>query len=258
MSKHIRHTPKPLSLRAKGFLRLCHVFKRILEPMSLEQLVIALRKGTSSSAFASVPKGTLVENTKINGVRCEWVKPQDYEQASRLLVYFHGGAYIAGSLDSHRDIVYHMAKRLGARAISVDYRLAPEHQYPEPYDDALHVYKGLLAMGEDPEQIILAGDSAGAHLSLILTKRLIDQGIPTPMAQLLFSPFGDATNSLDSRQRNKMLDPLLPLPVLEKVLELIVPEGFDPADPDFSPANMNYQGFPPTFINAGDEQAQDD
>ena len=240
-----------LSLRARAFLKLCHLFKRFLTPLDINQLVKALRIGTSSKIFASVPRGTEVTPVKMNGVNCEWVLPKEYVKSSRILLYFHGGAYVAGTLDSHRDIVYHMAHRLGARAVSVDYRLAPEFSHPAPYDDAMHVYKSLLSQGEDPKQIIFAGDSAGAHLSIMTVKKIIEANLPCPMALLAFSPFGDASNSLDSRQRNKHLDPLLPLPVLEKILELIVPDEYNPKDPEFSPIYMSFEGFPPTFVSCG-------
>ncbi len=240
-----------LSLRARAFLKLCLLFKRFLAPLNEDQLIKALRLATSSKAMAGVPGGTEVNACKMNGVNCEWVLPKDYAKSSRILLYFHGGAYVAGTLDSHRDIVYHMANRLGARAVSVDYRLAPEFAYPDPYDDAMNVYQFLLQQGEDPNQIIFAGDSAGAHLSIMTVRKVIDAGLPRPMALMAFSPFGDASNSLDSRQRNKDLDPLLPLPVLEKVLNLIVPNDRDPSDPEFSPINMSFDHFPPSFINCG-------
>lgn len=240
-----------ISLRARAFLKLTHVFKRYLVTLNEEQLVKALRFATSNKIMAGVPAGTEVRPCKMNGVSCEWVLPKYYAKSSRILLYFHGGAYVAGSLDSHRDIVYHMANRLGARAVSVDYRLAPEFSHPAPYEDAISVYKSLIDQGEDPNQITLAGDSAGAHLSIMAIRRILDVGLPRPMALMAFSPFGDASNSLDSRQRNKDLDPLLPLPVLEKVLKLIVPDHLDPSSAEFSPINMSFEGFPPSFINCG-------
>lgn len=247
-----------LSLRARAFLKLCQLFRRFLSPLNEEQLIRALRLATSSKAMAGVPGGTVVKPCKMNGVNCEWVLPKEYAKASRILLYFHGGAYVAGSLDSHRDIVYHMANRLGARAVSVDYRLAPEFSYPAPYDDALNVYTSLLSQGEDPNQIIFAGDSAGAHLSLITIRKLLDAGLPRPMALMAFSPIGDASNSLDSRRRNEFSDPLLPLPVLKKVLKLLVPDGRDPKDPEFSPINMTFNGFPPSFISCGSLEILED
>jgi len=202
--------------------------------------------------FASVPKGTQVEQVKINGVTAEWIKPLNIYDSRTVLMYFHGGAYIAGGLRSHRDMVHRLAKGLSARAISVEYGLAPEYSYPKPYEDALAVYQGLLAQGIRGDDIILAGDSAGAHLSLMATRRILDKGLEKPKAILCFSPFGDAANEVECRLRDE--DPMIPATVLDEVSKMLVPEGEDPRSAEFSPISLNFSDFPPTYINAGENE----
>ncbi|NRA41629.1 MAG: alpha/beta hydrolase [Pseudomonadales bacterium] len=247
-----------ISFRAQAYLAFSAGLKRLFSTDDPHTLVARLRKATSIKAFAAVPKGTQVKRCKINGVNCEWIIPAKCIQSKRVLLYFHGGGYIAGSLDSHRDLVYRLAANLEAKAVSVDYRLAPEYAFPAPYDDAFNVYTGLLSQGVRGDEIIIAGDSAGAHLSMMLTRKVLDSKLPKPAAMMLFSPFGDCSNSLPSREKHADLEGVMPLSALKLCVEMILPAAVDPLDPMFSPIRLSFNGFPPCFINAGQQEILSD
>ncbi len=113
--------------------------------------------------------------TTIGGVGALKVTIQGTD-AANVILYFHGGVYVIGSAATSVPLVGDLARRTGAKAVTVDYRLAPEHPYPAAVEDAQAAYEGLLGQGIDPGQIALAGESAGGGLAvatlLALTRTL--------------------------------------------------------------------------------------
>ncbi|MCC3159557.1 alpha/beta hydrolase [Hymenobacter sp. 15J16-1T3B] len=124
------------------------------------------------------------------GVVAEWIEPEG-AAAGRVLLYLHGGAYVMGSLNTHRGFIGALAQRCGLRALSADYRKAPEHPFPAALDDARAAWHWLLAQGYRAEDVVLAGDSAGGGLVLALLQQLRDAGEALPAAALCFSPWSD-------------------------------------------------------------------
>lgn len=173
--------------------------------------------------------------------------------ASRAILYFHGGGYVIGSATSHRGL----AARLGADAqtsvYALEYRLAPEHPAPAAIEDAETAYAALLARGLQPERIALAGDSAGAGLAVALTQRLIAQGRPTPGALFLMSPWVDLTLSGRSMTFRASSDPMLSAELLTRFAAAYRPEGgLD--DALASPLFGSLEGFPDTLIQVGTDE----
>jgi acetyl esterase/lipase len=125
-------------------------------------------------------------------VRGEWVEAQGVRtRETSVILYVHGGAFIAGSTRSHRGLVAELSARTGRSCFSVSYRLAPEHRFPAAADDVLRAYAWLLAQDLDPKQIVVMGDSAGGHLALGLGPRAIRAGLPVPAGIVAFSPVVD-------------------------------------------------------------------
>ncbi|OON68590.1 alpha/beta hydrolase [Hymenobacter sp. CRA2] len=124
------------------------------------------------------------------GIVAEWIEPEGADE-QRVLLYLHGGAYVMGSLNTHRGFIGALAQRSGLRALSADYRKAPENPFPAALEDALAAWQWLLAQGYRPEDILLAGDSAGGGLVLALLVHLRDAGQALPAAALCFSPWTD-------------------------------------------------------------------
>ena len=112
-----------------------------------------------------------------DGVPCEWSLAPGSD-AARVLLYFHGGGYCSGSLESHRRLVTEAGRAAGVRTLAVDYRLAPEHPFPAAPDDAHTVWRWLLGQGYASRDIVMGGDSAGGGLTLNLLFRLRAAGSP--------------------------------------------------------------------------------
>ena len=112
-----------------------------------------------------------------------------------LLVYFHGGGWVLGSLDTHDSTCRHLCRSGGVRVLSVDYRLAPEHRFPTAVDDALAAFRLARAhaaeLGVDPGRIAVGGDSAGGNLAAVVCQQTRDAGEPMPAFQLLVVPAVD-------------------------------------------------------------------
>src|SRR2546422_5709993 len=112
-----------------------------------------------------IPADVTIEKVEAGGRPAEWVSVPNSDP-SVVLYYLHGGAYVVGSLNTHRDLVSRICRAAGCRALAIDYRLAPENPFPAAVDDAVAGYRWLLAQGADPERIIVAGDSAGGGLNV--------------------------------------------------------------------------------------------
>lgn len=123
-------------------------------------------------------------------------KPRAGDLAAKgLLVYFHGGGFVMGSLETHDHICRDLCAGSGVAVLSVDYRLAPEHRFPAAPDDCLQAVRWAAdnadALGIDASRIVVAGDSAGANLAAVTAMRLRDEGGPALRAQVLVYPVTD-------------------------------------------------------------------
>ncbi len=129
-------------------------------------------------------------------------EPPDRDRGP-LVVYFHGGGWVAGDLDTHDQPCRLLAKTSGARVLSVDYRLAPEHRFPVPIEDALAAFRDAVAqagdLGVDPARIAVSGDSAGGHLAAVTAQLCAADGGPAPAFQLLIYPVTDCASVAQSR-----------------------------------------------------------
>ena len=119
----------------------------------------------------------------------------DGNEAENVILYFHGGVYVIGSAAFSVPLVGDLVRRTGTRAITLEYRLAPEHPYPAAVEDARAAYEGLLAQGIAPGQIALAGESAGGGLVVATLLALRDSGVPLPSCAYLMRPYADLTLS---------------------------------------------------------------
>jgi epsilon-lactone hydrolase len=167
-----------------------------------------------------------------------------------VVLYFHGGVYVMGDAALAADLASQIARRTRARAISVDYRLAPEHPYPAAVDDALAAYQALLDNGAAPSDIIFAGESAGAGLAIATLVNARDHGLPLPAAALAMSPYADLTLAGTTMQTKRDADPLLSPEALQaRVGDYTA--GQDAAAGLISPIFADLSGLPPLIIQAG-------
>lgn len=169
------------------------------------------------------------------------------------VVYFHGGGYVVGSARTGARLAAELARRGGGRALSVDYRLAPEHPYPAAVDDGLAVYASLLADGGDPRAIVVAGDSAGGGLAIATLLAARDRGLPQPAAAVIFSPWADITRSGASYRTKEGSDALFTHDAIGWYAGQYVPDG-DPSVPLASPVFASLAGLPPLLIQVGSHE----
>lgn len=170
-----------------------------------------------------------------------------------VVLYFHGGVYVIGTAVASVPLVSDLARRVGSRAVTLDYRLGPEHPYPGAVEDARSAYEGLLAQGIDPGQIALAGESAGGGLAVATLIALREAGTPLPACAYLMSPYVDLTLSGQTLDEKQALDPVLS----PEGLRIRVPDyvaGADAADPLISPIFGDLRGLPPLLIQAGSHE----
>ena len=167
----------------------------------------------------------------------------------KVILYLHGGAYLAGSPSTHRHLAAALAGAAGARALLPDYRLAPEHPFPAAVTDAVDGFRHLLDAGYAPGNIAVAGDSAGGGLVFALLQALPDAGLPPPVAVVAFSPWADLTGRGESLRRNAARDVLLPVRRMQEVVGFYMGAG-DRTDPRASPALATWSDPPPALIMA--------
>ena len=190
--------------------------------------------------------------TTIGGVGALEVTIQGTD-AANVILYFHGGVYVIGSAATSVPLVGDLARRTGAKAVTVDYRLAPEHPYPAAVEDAQAAYEGLLGQGIDPGQIALAGESAGGGLAVATLLALRDAGTPLPSCAFLMSPYADLTLSGGTILDKQAVDPIL----TPDGLRLRVPDyvaAADAADPHISPVFGDFSRLPPLLIQVGSHE----
>jgi acetyl esterase/lipase len=193
-------------------------------------------------------QGTQSERISANAIPCEWVStPKSH--SDRVILYFHGGSYRAGSCQSHRGMVSHIADYTQSKVLMVDYRLAPENPFPAGLDDAVTVYD-WLSKKLDSQRIIIAGDSAGGGMTMALLLKIKEENLPKPAAAILLCPW------VDLEMRNPTLDTLANKdPWLDKnSLSLSAKEYYaqnTPQNPFVSPLNADLNGLPPLLIQLG-------
>lgn len=179
--------------------------------------------------------------------------------ASRVLLYFHGGGYCSGSIRSHRRLVTEAGRAARMRTLAVSYRLAPEHPFPAAYDDALTAWRFLQSQGFAASHIVIGGDSAGAGLCIALMSRLRDAPEDLPGCAWLVSPWTDLTMSGRTLASKAAVDPLIHKEYLTELADAYLPVGMDRKDPRVSPLYADLKGFPPLLIQVGsDETLLDD
>jgi acetyl esterase/lipase len=196
------------------------------------------------------PRGTRFATATCGGVAGEWVAARGAAPTPLTFLYLHGGGYLSGSPVTHRAITGHLASRCGARVFAADYRLAPEHPFPAALDDAVAAYRGLLAEGVAPGEVVIAGDSAGGGLTVATVLRLRDLALPLPRALVLFSPWTDLTlEQLSSAAGEVMLNQ----PWLQDGARYYIAHG-DARHPLVSPVFAALQGLPPTLVQVGTDE----
>lgn len=201
---------------------------------------------------APAPAGVTCTPVEAGGVSAEWSVADGADQ-DKVILYVHGGGYVMGSAGSHRDMTGRLSQASGARVLSLNYRLAPEHPFPAPVDDALAAYRWLLGQGIQASNIAIAGDSAGGGLALAALLAIRDAGEPVPAAGIGISPWVDMEGTGESMTTRAAVDPVVQKEGLLGMAKLYL-GGADPKDPLAAPLHGNLVGLPPLLIQVGDSE----
>ncbi|TCC33970.1 alpha/beta hydrolase [Kribbella speibonae] len=196
--------------------------------------------------FANLPLGddvTLSERT-LGGVPALDVRVAGADQDG-VILYLHGGAYVIGSARTGANLAAPLSRRSGVPAVSLEYRLAPEHPFPAGVHDALAAYRELAG-----QNVVIAGDSAGGGLALALLLAARAEGLPQPAGAVLFSPWTDLTLTGPSIDARDGYDPLFSRPNMAESAELYL-GGADPRNELASPLFADLTGLPPLLVQVG-------
>jgi monoterpene epsilon-lactone hydrolase len=203
-------------------------------------------------AAIPVPADVTTSSGSLGGIPVVNVEVAGADHAS-VIFYLHGGAYAIGTAASSVGLASDLARRAGARLVTVDYRLAPEHPHPAAIDDAVAAYRGLLDSGVAASAIAIAGESAGAGLAAATLVALKHVGLPQPSGAVLMSPWADLTLSGESISGKAAVDPALTPEGLRRRAVDYVAAGDRRAEL-VSPIFADLTGLPPLLIQAGSHE----
>lgn len=203
-----------------------------------------------ATARARLPAGVTRQPVSADDVPCEWLIPQNSPQ-DQALIYLHGGGFVYGVTPQHIGMVAHLARKMGARALVVDYRLAPDHPFPAALDDCATAFRWLLKQGISPQNTVVAGDSAGGNLAITTMMKLRAAGEPLPAAAACLSPVADLSEPRSPAGGFK--DPLL-TPGAVRFYNASYVAHNDARDPLISPVYGDWHGLPPLLVHAGEEE----
>lgn len=251
-SKKHKLVSGPEELKLAPFMRLLKAVHSMGEPESFtpEDLEKQRRSQDALGNMAASMSGLVWEPFTLAGMDAAWMRLSREHRRRRVILYCHGGGYTSGGLGFSKVLASKLTRATGMDTLAFDYRLAPEHPYPAAVEDALTAWGHLESLGMAPGDIVLAGDSAGGNLALVLCLKLREAGRGLPGALLLMSPWTDMTASGESLRGRAGIDPVLTPEYMYAVREAYA-GGLDPSDCLLSPLFADFAGFPPALIQVG-------
>ncbi|HEY1349315.1 MAG TPA: alpha/beta hydrolase [Ktedonobacteraceae bacterium] len=224
---------------------------------SLLNFPIEQRRSQLEAIMSQVqlPSGIEIEETRIGGVPCEWVRPAGGAQSANagVFLYLHAGWCTMGSPRTDRSLTAALALMSGRSVLSVEYRLAPEYPFPAPLDDTLAVYRALISTGTAPKSILFAGSSVGGGLSVAAFVALRDAGDPLPAGAVLLSSVTDWAASGASHV-SKVESDMIDSPAVVTEMRACYLGERDPRNPLASPIYADLRGLPPLLIQVGGDE----
>ena len=205
--------------------------------------------------------GTILGNTKeigyhevdIDGMYGEWVSVNRAHMKKYVILHCHGGGYSTGSSLYARTLTSKLAASTSMDVLCFDYRLAPEYPYPAALEDGMKAWNYLMLLGYGARDVILTGDSAGGNLALALVLKLKQEARLLPRGLVLMSPWTDLTSSGESFETKAELDPVLNRGYIDRMVTAYADEQ-DVTNPFISPLFGDFHGFPPMYIQAGENE----
>ena len=199
-----------------------------------------------------LPEDVGVTSEHLGGIPVIFVNIAGVEPRGTIF-HIHGGGFALGSAAGSVRLASSLARKTGMRAVSADYRLAPEHPYPAALQDVTAAYRALLEQAGDADHIVVSGESAGGNLAVGLLIAVKTEGLPMPAAALLLSPMTDLTVTGGSYAGKAHADPVITAQAIRtRAADYLA--GADPADPLVSPIFADLSGLPPLLIQAGSHE----
>ncbi len=214
-----------------------------------------LQKGMSALPLEGIgnQNGVSIEAGEIDGVAVFHVNPNEVDpgRSEQLFLHVHGGGYVLGGGNSSVTEAATAAGIIGIPALSIDYRMPPDHPFPAAVDDVVTVYRHLLGQ-RSAKSIVIGGTSAGGGLALAAVHKFLALGLETPGAIYAGTPWADLTKTGDTLFTNEGLDRVLvSYEGLLDVAAQLYADGHDLKDPLISPLYGDFDGFPPTYLVTG-------
>lgn len=212
-------------------------------------LSIQEQRALEGESLFPIAEDVRCEPVNAGGVPAEWIStPEAAEE--RVLYYLHGGGYALSSISTYREMISRLARAAGARALAIDYRLAPENPFPAAVEDSLAAYRWLFSSGVDPSKVVIGGDSAGGGLTVATMVALRDAGEPLPAAGVCISPWVDMEGIGKSITTKAEVDPIVTKEVVVEMAKLYLGKA-DPRTPLAAPIYAELRGLPPLLIQVG-------
>ncbi len=236
------------ALGAKAMVR--PIFRRTRNPVRAATLLddLAVIGGRYCPGTLNLPR-------PLGGRPAHWIEAGGADP-SRLILYFHGGGYFAGSSRTHGPMLSRLAAYAHVPVVAQDYRLSPEARFPAAFEDAMAAWDDLIARGYPPDRIVLGGDSAGGGLMLALLAALTRRG-DRPAGAFALSPWTDLSCSGPSMMTNSATDAVLPAGRMTEAAAGYL-AGADPADPRASPLFARFIDPPPVLLQVGSPEILED
>jgi acetyl esterase/lipase len=240
-------------MASKQLNRMAGLFASVKERVSKPDLDLATIRDIVESLHlaASEPEAVAYAEVDAGGVPALWCIPEGCD-ADRVLLHSHAGGTVVFSMHTDRKAVGHIARAVGVRALVLDYRRSPEHEFPAQIDDVETAYHWLIAQGIRPQNIASIGHSIGGNLAVSLAVTLRDKGAPLPAAILSVSPWYDMEMKNETLESNARTDALLSRRLLEVFRESwIGGTGVARSDPRVNMLYADLSGLPPILVYYG-------
>jgi len=244
----------PMSWQARAFnLALMVSVKPVLELAPVNPFTMRIMDRLYKAAgvlLERLPAFVAVEAAHFGHFDGEWLRAGRGLDEDRVMLYLHGGGYCFSSAQAHRPLTWRLSRMARRPVLAINYRQGIDHDFEHCRDDAMAAYRHLLGLGYRPENILIGGDSAGGHLTLITLQAIRDAGLPLPRAGMCFSPWTDLSCEGASYQRNRFRDPMFSARAVAHLARYYRRER-DPYHPLISPLHGDFSGLPPLMIMAG-------
>lgn len=219
-----------------------------LEELSVDEQRAAME---GSAGMFPLEADVLASEIDAGGVPADWITA-DVSKADRIVLYFHGGAYVMGSRNTHQGRAGRIARAAQARVLLPDYRLAPEHPFPAAIEDATTCWRWLVSEEYAPNHMAIAGDSAGGGLALATLLALKAAGDPLPTCAVGLSPWTDLEGEGPTAKPGAVNDPILtPAGLYSSARQYA---AADLCNPLASPLHGDLEGLPPLLLQVGTKE----